>query len=146
MGKSELEKLQNQVEDLQREMGRSTGNYADVEPEPEIQTDFVAFGSDRHMGLLGIARVDPKERAELEGMGVVVLEAKDDAGLFRLVDSVYDGMNDNVCRRALAGKVSELTSGGPEPTQSVDALAPNFAPTLFTFSKGERFVNTTEQN
>lgn len=125
---SELEQLQDLVAQLQRELGQLTGKNVRSD-EPEIQTDYVEPGSDRHAGMLGLKKAAPDDNPQLEGWAL-----EDIVSYGPTVSPQFlDGM--------LRGKVNELSMKIPE-TQSSDPLAPFFAPSLW--QPGHRLSQITE--
>ena len=126
--KSELEQLQDQVAQLQRELGQLTGK--NIQPdEPEIQTDYVERGSDRHAGMLGLKKAVESDNPQIDGWAL-----EDIVSYGPTVSPQFlDGM--------LRGKVNELSMEIPE-TQSSDPLAAFFAPALW--QPGHRLAQITE--
>ncbi len=125
---SEIEQLQDQVAELQRQLGRLDGTH--VEPnEPEVQTDYVEHGSDRHAGMLGLKKASEEDKPQT-----------DDWALEDIV-SYGPTANKEFLEQLLRQKVNELTSKIPIP-QSKDPLAPHFAPTLW--QPGMRLAQITE--
>ena len=125
---SELEQLQDQVAQLQREVNQLTGSPVSPD-EPEIQTDYVERGSDRHAAMLGLKKAEDFDKPQLND--------------WALEDIVSHGptVNSEYLEQVLRQKVSELSTIIPI-TQSVDSLAPNFAPTLW--QPGHRLAQITE--
>ena len=126
--KSELEQLQEQVAQLQRQLGRLDGTQT-VPTEPEVQTDYVEHGSDCHAGMLGLKKAGADDKPELDG--------------WALEDIVSYGptASQEFLAQLLLQKVNELRMKIPKP-QSNDPLAPHFAPTLW--QPGMRFAQVTE--
>ncbi len=126
--KSEIEQLQDQIAELERRLGHFDGTH--VEPnEPEIQTDYVEHGSDRHAGMLGLKKAKTNDKPKLDG--------------WALEDIVSYGptANKEFLEQLLRQKVNELEMKIPIP-QSKDPLAPHFAPTLW--QPGMRLAQITE--
>ena len=117
MAKSELEQLKEQLAQLKREFGQLTGHHTTT-AEPEVQTDFVPHGSDRHAGMMGLKKAQDHDVPQLDG--------------WALEDVVSYGptVSTEFLEALLRGKVKELST--PFPTlQSRDPLAPNFAPVMW---------------
>jgi hypothetical protein len=126
--KSELEQLQDQVAQLQRALGQLTGENVRSD-EPEIQTDYVERGSDRHAGMLGLKKAVESDNPQIDGWAL-----EDIVSYGPTVSPQFlDGM--------LRGKVNELSMKIPA-TQSSDPLAAFFAPTLW--QPGHRLAQITE--
>jgi hypothetical protein len=126
--RSELEQLQDQVAELQRALGRLNGTQ--VTPnEPEIQTDYVEHGSDRHAGMLGLKKAREDDKPQQDG--------------WALEDIVSYGptTTQEFLEQLLRQKVNELSMKIP-PTQSKDPLAAHFAPTMW--QPGMRLAQITE--
>ena len=117
MAKSEMEQLKDTVARLQREMGQLTGGYTPPS-EPEVQTDYVAHGSDGHAGMLGLRKATPEDKPELDG--------------WALEDIVSYGptVSPEFLEQLLRQKVNELSMKIPK-TQSSNPLAPHFAPVMW---------------
>jgi hypothetical protein len=114
---SEMEQLQDQIAQLQREVGRLTGSYKSS-AEPEEQTDYVERGSDKHAGMLGLKKATDSDSPKLGGWAL-----EDIVSYGPTVSPQFlDGM--------LRGKVNELSMEIPE-TQSDDPLAAHFAPAMW---------------
>ncbi len=126
--KSELEQLHEQVAQLQRASGQLPGSSASPD-EPEIQTDYVERGSDRHAGMLGLKKATEEDNPKLDG--------------WALEDIVSYGptVRPQFLEALLRGKVNELSMKIPA-TQSGDPLAAFFAPTLW--QPGHRLAQITE--
>ena len=125
---SELEQLQDQVAQLRRQVGQLTGEH--VQPnEPEIQTDYVERGSDRHAGMLGLKKAEPADKPQVDG--------------WALEDIVSYGptVTPEFLEQWLRQKVNELSMEIPE-TQSSNPLMPFFAPTIW--QPGQRLAQITE--
>ena len=115
--KSEMEQLQDQIAQLQREVNQLTGSYTPSD-EPEIQADYVEPGSDRHAGMLGLKKAAEGDEPQLDGWAL-----EDIVSYGPTVSAQFlEGM--------LRGKVNELSMKIPE-TQSSDPLAPHFAPAMW---------------
>ena len=117
MAKSEMEQLKDTVARLQREMGQLTGAYV-APSEPEIQTDYVEHGSDKHAGMLGLKKASDEDKPQIDG--------------WALEDIVSYGptVSTEFLEQLLRQKVNELKMKIPE-TQSRDPLAPHFAPVMW---------------
>ncbi len=117
MAKSELEQLQDQVAQLQRALGQLTGSYKPPS-EPEVQTDNVPHGSDRHAGMLGLRKAKDDDKPQIDG--------------WALEDIVSYGptVSPEFLEQLLRQKVNELSMKIP-PTQSKDPLGAHFAPVMW---------------
>lgn len=126
--KNAIERLEATVANLQRELGRLTGSYTPPD-EPEVQTDFVERGSDRHAAMLQLKKAESFDKPQLDG--------------WALEDIVSYGptVSTEYLEQSLRQKVSELSSSFHK-MQSTDPLAPNFAQTLWR--PGHRLAQITE--
>ncbi len=125
---SELEQLQDQIAVLERRLGRLDGTH--VEPnEPEIQTDHVEHGSDKHAGMLGLKKASGEDKPQV-----------DDWALEDIV-SYGPTANKEFLEQLLRQKVNELEMKIPTP-HSKDPLGAHFAPTLW--QPGMRLAQVTE--
>lgn len=128
MAKSDIEQLQDQVARLQRELGQLTGTHV-ASIEPEEQADYVAHGSDRHAGMLGLRKAEEDDKPQLDE--------------WALEDIVSYGptVQPEFLERLLRQKVNELSMKIPK-TQSTDPLAAHFAQTMW--QPGQRLAQITE--
>ncbi len=125
---AEIKQLQDQIAELQRAMSRLDGTQ--VTPnEPEVQTDHVEHGSDRHAGMLMLKKAREEDKPQLDG--------------WALEDIVSYGptATQEFLEQSLRQKVNELKMKIPE-TQSSDPLAPHFAQTIW--QPGQRLGQITE--
>ena len=126
--KSEMEQLKDTIAKLQREVNQLTGSSVSSD-EPEVQTDYVERGSDRHAGMLGLKKAVESDNPQIDGWAL-----EDIVSYGPTVSPQFlDGM--------LRGKVNELSMKIPA-TQSSDPLAAFFAPTLW--QPGHRLAQITE--
>ena len=115
--KNAIDALNAKVAELQRELGQLTGHYV-APSEPEVQMDFIAHGSDKHAGMLGLRKATEDDRPQLDG--------------WALEDIVSYGptVSPEFLEQLLRQKVNELSMKIPE-MQSKDPLAPHFAPVMW---------------
>ncbi|GAG10030.1 unnamed protein product, partial [marine sediment metagenome] len=105
------------IAQLRREMSQLTGHY--VKPvKPEKQADYIAHGSDKHAGMLGLRKAKEDDRPQTDG--------------WALEDIVSYGptVSPEFLEQLLRQKVNELEMKIPK-TQSRDPLAPHFAPVVW---------------
>lgn len=125
----DIEGLQQQIAQLQRELWRLTGRYVGPVEEKPAQTDYVAHGSDEHAALLGLKKAGEDDKFAVDGW------------TFEDVTAFGANARPDYIEQVLRQKVSSLRAPMPEP-QSKDPKAPHFAPLMW--KPGRPFSQLTE--
>ena len=114
---------------LERKLASLTGHVS--RQTPDVQADYIEFGSDQHASHIGLRKAKDTDTLELDG--------------WTLEDFTIYGPNvsPDFLVLKLSQKVSELNAPVAE-TQSVDPRAPNFAPAMFDPRIKRPFSQTTE--
>lgn len=115
--------LQQQIDAGVRVALARLGIVAAGPVEPGGQTDYVAFGSDRHLALLGLVKVDEGDNVQ----GFTTFTSPDTGDTYRLDDemsvlSMYPGVDpEKAAVIVLRQKINVFEGGEPEPPDN----APN---------------------
>lgn len=120
--------LQAQIDALTEQLNRMTGRD-EIPIDPNVQTDFVAHGSDRHAFLLGLKKAGDDDRLVVDGWTL------EDVTMFGPACTI------EFLEQFLLQKVNELNTEMPE-IQSRDPREPNFAPTMWR--PGTKLADLTE--
>jgi len=121
---------QKELEQRLADLERLVAQAGIVAPRPEwtrdvtSRPDYVEFGSERHMALLGLVEVEDPDAAKEEGY--IVHRSPRTGRIFRLEDQVTAFMNypdpAQVARLVLTQKVNVLEAGKPPVPENAPPL------------------------